>query len=271
MQSHQKLELLKGKLASMPSLALAYSGGVDSTFLMAIAHEVLGDRLLAVIAASSTLPQREQEEAIKMAEGLGVNYLVIDIEPFDVPGYSENPENRCYLCKSQLFSHILEIARGSGIEIVADGSNLDDLGDYRPGLIALQELAISSPLIDAGMGKDEIRQLSREMGLPTWNKPAAACLASRFPFGQPIDREQLARVERAENLLCDLGFKQVRVRIHNDLARIEVAPEERTKFINESLMDKISDEIKRLGFRYVTLDLQGYRTGSLNPAAGPEA
>jgi len=219
MNSDEKLIVLKENLAAMRSLALGYSGGVDSTFLMAVANEVLGDRFI----------------------------------------------DRCYLCKSQLFNRIWEIAGERGIEHIADGSNLDDLGDYRPGLIALQELNVSSPLMEAGMGKSDIRQLSRDMGLTTWNKPAAACLASRFPFGQRIDRGQLARVEKAEDLLCDLGFKQVRVRVHSDLARIEVAPEERSKFINEVLMDQINAEFKDLGFRYITLDLQGYRSGSLNP------
>lgn len=271
MQADEKMTRLKEELASVPRLALAYSGGVDSTFLMAVAQEVLGDRMLAITAASPTLPQREQMEAIKMAEGLGVNHLVIEVEPFDVPGYSENPENRCYLCKTQLFSRIWEISRERGIERVADGSNLDDLGDYRPGLVALRELKVSSPLIEAGITKEDIRRLSQDMGLPTWDKPAAACLASRFPFGQRIDREQLARVERAEDLLCDLGFKQVRVRIHNDLARIEVAPEERTRLVNEAIMDQINEDFKLIGFRYVTIDLQGYRTGSLNPTAGPES
>ncbi len=265
MNSDEKLIVLKENLAAMRSLALGYSGGVDSTFLMAVANEVLGDRFIAITASSASLPQREQMEAIKMAEDLGINHLLIGVEPFDVPGYSENPADRCYLCKSQLFNRIWEIAGERGIEHIADGSNLDDLGDYRPGLIALQELNVSSPLMEAGMGKSDIRQLSRDMGLTTWNKPAAACLASRFPFGQRIDRGQLARVEKAEDLLCDLGFKQVRVRVHSDLARIEVAPEERSKFINEVLMDQINAEFKDLGFRYITLDLQGYRSGSLNP------
>lgn len=263
-----KLSLLKENLAGMTSLALAYSGGVDSTFLMVVAHEVLSSNFLAIIAASPTLPQREQEEAIKMAESMKVPYLLIKVEPFEIAGYADNEPDRCYLCKSQLFNRIREIACEQGIERVADGSNLDDLGDYRPGLIALQALKVSSPLMEAGLTKADIRELSREMGLATWDKPAAACLASRFPYGQRIDREKLSRVEQAEDLLHDLGFRQVRVRVHNDLARIEVATAERTKVINEALMDQISKSFKDLGFRYVALDLEGYRTGSLNPATG---
>jgi uncharacterized protein len=265
MQAEEKLAILKEDLAAMGSLILGYSGGVDSTFLMVIAHKVLGDRFLAITAASPTLSRREQTEAIKVADDLGVPHLVIDVEPFDIPGYGDNPPDRCYLCKSQLFSRLREIAREQGIEHVADGSNLDDLGDYRPGLIALQELKVSSPLLEAGMGKEDIRKLSQDLGLPTWDKPAAACLASRFPFGQRIDREQLSRVEKAEDCLVDLGFKQVRVRVHHDLARIEVAPEERSKFFDPVLMDRIGAQFKQFGFRYVTLDVQGYRTGSLNP------
>ena len=271
MKAEEKLAVLKENMASMQSLALGYSGGVDSTFLMVIANEVLGKNFLAVTAASPTYSQREQIEAIKLAERLGVQHLLIDVEPFDIPGYGDNPPDRCYLCKSQLFTCLWGIARERGIEHVADGSNVDDLGDYRPGLIALQELGVSSPLMEAGMGKEDIRLLSRDMGLPTWDKPAAACLASRFPYGQRIDREQLARVEKAEDYLVGLGFKQVRVRVHNDLARIEVGPEELTRLVNPELMDRINRELKQLGFRYVAMDLQGYRTGSLNPGTNTKA
>ncbi|MGE5390264.1 MAG: ATP-dependent sacrificial sulfur transferase LarE [Deltaproteobacteria bacterium] len=265
MQANEKLAVLKNNLASMRSLVLGYSGGVDSTFLMVIARQVLGDNLLAVTAISPTLSQREQTEAIETAKKIGVKHLLIDVEPFDIPGYGENPPDRCYLCKSQLFTRLWEIAHDRGIEHLVDGSNVDDLGDYRPGLIALQELKVSSPLLEAGMNKADIRELSRVMGLATWDKPAAACLASRFPYGQRIDREQLSRVEKAEDYLCELGFKQVRVRVHNDLARIEVSREERSRFFDEALMDHVSEQFRVFGFKYISLDLQGYRSGSLNP------
>jgi len=270
MSAEEKMALLKENLAAMGSLLVAYSGGVDSTFLALVAHQVLGDKSIAVTASSPTLSQREQAEGANLALRLGLRHQIIKVEPFDIPGYEDNPPDRCYLCKHQLFSTLKGLCHEMGISHVADGSNVDDLSDYRPGLIALQELNVSSPLMEAGITKADIRELSRDMGLTTWDKPAAACLASRFPFGQRIDPEKLSRVERAEEMLFNLGFKQVRVRVHNDLARIEVAPDERNKFINEVLMEQINAEFKDLGFRYVTLDLEGYRTGSLNPATGPK-
>lgn len=250
----------------MGSLAVAFSGGVDSTFLLKVAADVLGDRALAVTARSSTYPERELREAEAFAKSLGARHVVIDSEELDIPGYSDNPVNRCYFCKRELFEKVRETARKNGIRYVADGSNQDDLGDYRPGMKAADELQVVSPLKAAGMTKDDIRLLSKELDLPTWNKPAFACLASRFPYGQKITREKLAMVDRAEQFLLDLGFRQVRVRHHGDLARIEVDPDERGRFFSGDLMGKVYEGLKSIGFTYVTLDLKGYRTGSMNEA-----
>jgi pyridinium-3,5-biscarboxylic acid mononucleotide sulfurtransferase len=264
MNAHEKLIKLEEDIRNMGSLAVSFSGGVDSTFLLKVASDVLGNKALAVTARSSTYPEREYKEAEAFAKTLGVKHIVIVSEELEIEGYSENPVNRCYFCKHELFEKVKEVAKQNGMRYVADGSNLDDLGDYRPGMQAVKELEVVSPLKAAEMTKDDIRLLSKEMGLPTWNKPAFACLASRFPYGQKITKEKLAMVDKAEQFLLDLGFRQVRVRHHGDLARIEVGAPELSRFFDEELIEKVYTEFKKIGFTYVSLDLKGYRTGSMN-------
>lgn len=267
---NNKMKQLKSDLKGMGSLVIAFSGGVDSTFLLKVAYEILADKAVAVTARSSTFPEREYKEAVDFANNLGAKHIVITSEELDVDGFSDNPVNRCYLCKNELFSKIKNIAKENGIGFVADGSNIDDLGDYRPGMLAVRELGVVSPLKEAGMTKEDIIILSKEMELPTWDKPAFACLSSRFPYGQKITREKLNMVDRAEQFLLDIGFKQVRVRHHGEIARIEVGEQERKKFFNEELMDKINSSFKQIGFSYTALDLKGYRTGSMNETLNKE-
>ena len=257
-----KLAQLRALLKETGGIAVAFSSGVDSTFLLKVAHEELGERAVAVTARSHSFPKREQDEAAAFCAREGIRQVVVDSEELAIPGFRMNPPNRCYLCKRELFTKILEIARAEGLPAVAEGSNVDDLGDYRPGLLAVRELGIRSPLREAGLGKDEIRVLSRRMGLPTWNKPSFACLASRFPYGEEITVERLARVERAEQYLMDLGFGQVRVRSHGTVARIELCPADIPKAVAQR--EKIHASLKAIGFAYVALDLLGYRTGSMN-------
>ncbi|AGF55194.1 ATP-dependent sacrificial sulfur transferase LarE [Clostridium saccharoperbutylacetonicum] len=260
----EKFQFLKDNIKERGSGAIAFSGGVDSTFLVYVAHEVLGDKVIAVTATSSTYPQRELKEAIKYAKDIGVKHLIISSEELDIEGFASNPKNRCYYCKKELFTKIRVVAKENGIEYVFDGSNLDDSGDYRPGMQAASELEVISPLKEATLTKEDIRALSKELGIPTWNKPSFACLSSRFPYGRKITIPKLKMVEEAEQFLLDIGIRQVRVRHHGEIARIEVSPEERVKFFDVSVMDKIGETFKKIGFSYVTLDVIGYRTGSMN-------
>ena len=264
MNLQEKFQLLKDIIKKRGSAAIAFSGGVDSTFLIKVAHEVLGDKLIAVTATSSTYPERELKEAIEYAKNMGVKHIVISSEELEIEGFASNPKNRCYYCKKELFTKINKVAMENGLEYVFDGSNLDDTGDYRPGMQAAKELEVVSPLKEAGLTKKDIRELSKELGLPTWNKPAFACLSSRFPYGNKITLPKLKMVDKAEQFLLDMGIRQVRVRHHGEIARIEVAPEEREQFFSVEVMDKIGAEFKKIGFTYVTLDMLGYRTGSMN-------
>jgi uncharacterized protein len=224
----------------------------------------LQDRVFAVTARSSSYPEREFNQASEFARSAGIKHIVIEFDELEIKGFADNPPNRCYLCKYELFSKIKEVAGKHNIQFIAEGSNIDDLGDYRPGMQTIKELGIISPLKDAGLGKDAIRILSKQMGLPTWDKPPFACLASRFPYGVKITREKLAMVDRAERYLLELGFKQVRVRYHGDTARIEVDGAEQLKFFDLELMDNVYKQFKGIGFAYTSLDLKGYRTGSMN-------
>ncbi|MBQ9565242.1 MAG: ATP-dependent sacrificial sulfur transferase LarE [Synergistaceae bacterium] len=265
--AQEKYQELQSYLAGLDGVAVAFSGGVDSTFLLRAAHDALGDRAVAVTAVSRSFPERERNEARAFCEANGITQVICHSEELDIEGFRQNPRDRCYLCKRELFGKIKKIAEDRGLAAVAEGSNMDDNGDYRPGLRAVEELGVKSPLRAVGLYKKEIRQLSWELGLPTWNKPSFACLASRFVYGETITEEKLARVERAEQLLFDLGFHQARARIHGEqgeLARIEVLPEELPRLAQEGTRQKISQELKGLGFAYVTLDLEGYRTGSMN-------
>lgn len=261
---HIKLNNLQQSLKELGSAAIAFSGGVDSTFLLKVAHQVLADRALAITAISGLFPEREITEANELVIAEGIRHILYEMDEFAIAGFAENPVNRCYLCKKYLFSCFLEITARQGIPYLLEGSNVDDDRDYRPGNIAVRELGVLSPLREAGLTKTEIRRLSNEMGLPTWNKPSFACLASRFPYGETITREKLKAVETSERLLFDLGFNQVRVRRHGRLARIEVHPDEMEKLTSPGIREAIYAGIKQTGFTYVTLDMQGYRTGSMN-------
>ena len=275
MTLQNKYQSLKEYLVSLERVAVAFSGGVDSTFLLQVAVDVLGaDCVIAVTEQSALFPKREMEETRAFCEKQHIKQIVFEPDIFQIEGFEHNPENRCYLCKHALFEQILDIAREHQIKAVAEGSNVDDEGDYRPGLKAIAELGIKSPLRQAGLTKQDIRDLSRKLGLPTWNKPSFACLASRFVYGETISTERLEMVEQAEQLLLDLGFHQFRVRIHGEgksiIARIEIEPAEFSKILDPLVREKISSAFKACGFAYTTLDLIGYRTGSMNEQISAE-
>ena len=262
MELQDKLKQLEQHIKQMDSLAVAYSGGVDSTFLLKVAHDVLKGHVIAVTAMSSTYPEREFKEAAEFPRGAGIEHIVIESEELEIEGFTDNPPNRCYLCKYELFSKIKEVAEKNNIQFIAEGSNVDDLGDYRPGMQAIKELGIISPLKDAGLDKDEIRILSKQMGLPTWDKPAFACLASRFPYGEKITKVKLDRLATAEFEVRKLGFTQFRIRSHENLARLEFIKDEMDKAWR--LRENLTEICKKSGFNYVSIDLIGYRTGSMN-------
>jgi uncharacterized protein len=270
--TQKKYEHLQQILKELDSVVIGYSGGVDSTLLLKVAHDVLGDRALAVIGRSETYPSSEYQEAVAVAQSFGARYIEVTTEETDDLKFKENPPDRCYFCKSELFGKLADIAAREGIPWIADGSITDDIGDFRPGMKAKKEKSICSPLLDAGLSKEEVREISKFLSLSTWDKPSFACLASRFPYGFGITKENLSKIDRAEAFLRTLNFRNYRVRHHDDkTARIEVNANEIARLIEPEIRERITTFFASLGFTYITLDLKGYRRGSMNEVLSPDA
>ena len=261
---NQKLEKLKEYFAGLGSLAVGFSGGVDSSLLTAVAHEVLGERLIAVTGADASVPEREVNEAIAFCKERGIRHILCKVDPLQEEGYRNNSPDRCYFCKHGIFTEVKRIADEYGIKYMAEGSNMDDVGDYRPGLRAAAELSVKSPLREARLNKSEIRIISRAMGLPTWSKPAYACLASRFVYGEEITEEKLHMIDQAEQCLIEHGFVEERVRMHGNIARIEVPPVDIPRLAADGIREEVYAEFRKIDFLFITLDLKGYRLGSMN-------
>lgn len=260
----KKLERLEKYIRELGSVAIGFSGGVDSSFLLAVAHEVLDDKVIAVTGQDASVPEREVNEAKSFCEERGIRHIICKVDPLKEEGYRNNSPDRCYFCKHGIFTEVKKIADKNGIAYTAEGSNMDDLGDYRPGLRAAAELSVKSPLREAGFCKSDIRFVSRAMGLPTWNKPAYACLASRFVYGEKITEEKLHMIDQAEQFLIEHGFFEERVRLHGKIARIEVPPKDIPRLASDEIREAVCAKFKELGFLFVTLDLKGYRQGSMN-------
>ena len=263
-EQREKLNKLREIISGLGSLAVGFSGGVDSSFLLAVAHEILRDRVIAVTGVDASVPEREVNEAKAFCIDRGIRHILCTVDPLREEGYRNNSPDRCYFCKHGIFTEVKKIADEYGIEYMAEGSNMDDIGDYRPGLKAAAELFVKSPLREAGLYKKDIRLISKAMGLSTWSKPAYACLASRFVYGEEITEEKLHMIDRAEQFLIERGFFEERVRMHGNIARIEVPSADIPRLASDEVREAVHDEFKKLGFLFVTLDLKGYRTGSMN-------
>ena len=263
-EQREKLNKLREIISELGSLAVGFSGGVDSSFLLAVAHEILRDRVIAVTGVDASVPEREVNEAKAFCIDRGIRHILCTVDPLREEGYRNNSPDRCYFCKHGIFTEVKKIADEYGIEYMAEGSNMDDIGDYRPGLKAAAELSVKSPLREAGLYKKDIRLISKAMGLSTWSKPAYACLASRFVYGEEITEEKLHMIDRAEQFLIERGFFEERVRMHGNIARIEVPSADIPRLASDEVRKAVYDEFKKLGFLFVTLDLKGYRTGSMN-------
>ena len=262
--TQQKMDELKSILADMGSVIVAYSGGVDSAFLAAAANDALGRKALAVTAKSPSLAPAELREATELAERLGLNHRIVETHEVEREDYAANNPNRCFFCKDELYTYLSAYAREEGYEHIANGTNTDDLGDFRPGLNAAKQYGVRSPMVEAALSKADIRELSKDMDLPTWDKPAQACLSSRIPYGSMVTVEALTRIAQAEEFLHDIGIRQLRVRHHDTIARIEVEPQDFLTLTDEAVRERVVAKFREIGYSYVTLDLQGFRSGSMN-------
>ena len=262
--TQQKMDALKSILGDMGSVIVAYSGGVDSAFLAAAANDALGRNALAVTAKSPSLAPAELREAVELAERLGLNHRIVETHEVEREDYAANNPNRCFFCKDELYTYLSAYARDEGYEHIANGTNTDDLGDFRPGLNAAKQYGVRSPMVEADLSKADIRELSKDMDLPTWDKPAQACLSSRIPYGSMVTVEALTRIAQAEEFLHGLGIRQLRVRHHDTIARIEVEPQDFLTLTDEAVREQVVAKFREIGYSYVTLDLQGFRSGSMN-------